>query len=782
MLQSVSRSGKVGLSLVLLLSLLLVAGAVFADWWTCLPSDAVAEYVGGQNCLQCHQAESQHWQGSHHDLAMDLATSETVLGDFDDATIEHQGITSRMFRDGERYMVSTEGPDGQIADFEVKYVFGVEPLQQYMVEFNRPAGMPNDEIAQLQVLRISWDTKKKQWFYLNPPDVTEKLKPDDPLHWTGSAQNWNHMCADCHSTNLQKNFDVATQTYHTTFSEIDVSCEACHGPGSHHVALASAKSLFWDRKQGFGLAKLKGEDSQPQLHACAPCHSRRSVVASDYHSGENYYDHYANELLAPDTYYCDGQALDEVYVFGSFIQSKMYQEGVRCTDCHNPHTTKVKFDDNRLCTSCHAHDPAKYDTPAHHRHNVGSKGALCVECHMTASPFMDVDLRRDHSMQIPRPEVSVALGTPNACTGCHLEKKNVASEKHESLVHYADWLRAVRDGDQEVRAEVHRVDQWATDTVDQWYGDLSKDPSKQRVEFAATLKNAWAAKPDADAALMQLATNRRAAPMIRASALNRLGFYPTAARAETSIRLLTDRDPQVRAAAVRNLADLPTREMLKYCLPLLDDPIRYVRIEAALTLAPQHRALTTQQERKLNTALDAYRAAMNRNADQASAHLALGILAERQEDYAVAEAAYRTAIRVQPGVTGPRGNLAALLDRQRKPLDAQRLRAEELQLLARDAEMAPGIALVQYRFGLASYLAGEFEAAETAIARAVELEPDSADYSLALALLYQKLERFEEAIPLVERIVKLQPDNQGFQNVLRDLRHQLATQMAGPKP
>lgn len=777
---SVTRAGKIGFSL-LLVSLLAV-GMVTLDWWSCLPADAVAEYVGGSNCVECHQAESELWHDSHHDLAMDRATPATVLGDFNDATLDHHGITSRMYQDGERFLVSTEGPDGNISEFEVKYVFGVEPLQQYMVEFDRTAGMPDSELARVQVLRLSWNTKQKKWFYLAPPDVDEKLAPDDPLHWTGSAQNWNHMCADCHSTNLKKNFDVATASYHTTFSDMDVSCEACHGPGSLHVKLASAKSLFWDRKRNYGLSQLKTASSQPQLHACAPCHSRRSVIAEEYHGGDNYYNHYANELLTPETYYCDGQALDEVYVFGSFLQSKMYREGVRCTDCHNPHTTKVKFTDNRLCTSCHAHDPAKYDTPAHHRHNVGSKGSLCIECHMPESPFMDVDLRRDHSMQIPRPDLSVELGTPNACTGCHLEDRTLAphttlpEEKQDDLRFYANWMRAARDGDSEVELEINRVNAWAAKTVLEWYGPRSSgtDNAKQRVDFAKTLHSGWQAAPDAGISLANLARNRRAAPIVRASALNQLGRYRPKLRLDVSLKQLKDSDPQVRAAAVRNLADLPRGDLIRYCAPLLDDSVRSVQIEAALTLADLSQgAFTPLQRNKFQAALESYRQAMLRNSDQASAHMALGILAERQQDIPAAVQAYETAIRVQPSVTGPRGNLAAIFERQRRVPEALKLRSEELVLLGRDARLAPEVASVQYRFGLSAYLAGNLGDAEVALSKAAELEPNTADFSLALALLYQKLERYSDALPYAQRVVKLQPANTGYRNVLQEIEAQI---------
>ena len=369
--------------------LILGGGVVLADWWVCLPDSTQATFVGRQACIDCHREANDAWQGSHHDLAMDVATPQTVLGDFNDAEFEQFGIRSRMFRRDGKYWVHTEGPDGAMTDFEVKWVFGVDPLQQYMVEFDRPADMPEHEIARVQVLRICWDTKRKEWFYLHPPDVRERLAPDDDLHWTGVAQRWNNMCADCHSTNLQKNYDVATNTYHTTFSEIDVSCETCHGPGSVHVELANAKSLFWDRKRGYGLARLK-DNAETLIQTCAPCHSRRSHVYPGFPPGGNYYDYYNNELLQRTTYHADGQILDEVYEYASFIQSKMYHKGIRCTDCHDPHKAKPKYTGNALCTSCHQHPAGKYDTPAHHFHQPDSTGAACVECHMPQTTYMEV--------------------------------------------------------------------------------------------------------------------------------------------------------------------------------------------------------------------------------------------------------------------------------------------------------------------------------------------------------------------------------------------------------
>ncbi|MDP7205941.1 MAG: multiheme c-type cytochrome, partial [Pirellulaceae bacterium] len=317
-----------GQRLYLLVGFVLLLGTLGSwlgyDWWSTLPVDLEPSYVGRSRCIECHQEQGDLWHGSHHDLAMDMATDQTVLGDFNNAELEHFGITSRMYRDADKFMVHTEGPGGEFENFEVQYVLGVEPLQQYMVELQPTEGLAEGEIGQLQVLRITWDTEAKQWYFQNPPDVHEKLRPGDDLHWTGIASRWNNSCADCHSTNLQKRYDDQQGVYHTTFSEIDVSCESCHGPGSTHVKLAESGSVFWDRHHGYGLAQLKGKEPGNEIQSCAPCHSHRRVVHPGFVPGESYHDHFSNAILAPSLYHDDGQIMEEVYVFGSFLQSKMY--------------------------------------------------------------------------------------------------------------------------------------------------------------------------------------------------------------------------------------------------------------------------------------------------------------------------------------------------------------------------------------------------------------------------------------------------------------------------
>jgi tetratricopeptide (TPR) repeat protein len=788
----------------------LALGLVAADWYFALPEDAVPHYVGRGACIECHAAQHAAYEGSHHDLAMDRATEATVLGDFNDAELEHHGIRSRMFRRDGKFFVHTEGPDGQMADFEVKYVFGVDPLQQYLVEFDRPADMPASEVARLQVLRLSWDTRQRRWFHLDPPDVHQRLDPSDELHWTGLAQRWNTMCADCHSTNLQRNYDVQRGQYHTTWSEIDVSCEACHGPASLHVQLARSKWLFWDRKRGYGLAQLKQASNWPQVQACAPCHSRRRVVAEGYHAGCNYYDYFANELLTAGTYHADGQILDEVYELGSFLQSKMFHKNIRCTDCHDPHSLKLKHPGNQVCTSCHQHPAGKYDGANHHRHAAGSPGAQCVNCHMPQTTYMELDPRRDHSLRVPRPDLSVQLGTPNACTGCHLRDavlpgaaggpaagNEAAWRQRDDLKEYADWLAAARRGDETARARLAEVDRWADATLAAWYGQ----ERKQDPHFAPALHAARQMQKGADVALRALLADRQQPAIARATAALELGAWLEGNEANLRAlrEALSDRDPQVRAAAILSVGPDPSSSTLSALARLLRDPARLVRTEAARALAQSGASgqLNPEEREAFHHALKECFAAAEVDRDRAAGHLTLGILYESLGQHDQAIEAYRTAIRIEPRSIGPRTNLAALYDRRWQeaqqqalrlvqtgnrqgaeqalaalgdlPLEIERLRGEELALLERDALLAPDNAVIQGRLGLARYLGGWAKEAEAALRTAALLAPRDPEPLFRLAIYYRDTGRPAWAAELAQRLTTLRPHSPTYAQLAAEL-------------
>jgi cytochrome c553 len=299
------------------------------------------EYVGRQACIDCHKNQYDLYVGSDHDMAMDIATEETVLGDFNDVTFNHFGVSSRFYKKAGKHYVYTEGPEGDYEEYEIKYTFGIRPLQQYLIEF--PGGA-------YQCLPLCWDTRPKEqggqhWFHIYD---NERILPSDILHWTRITQNWNYMCSECHSTNLRKNFDRFSETYNTTWSEIDVSCEACHGPGSEHVRWAEAadKGQAYPTTGFLGLAiRLKEvdgatwvfkepetgtaertipRDSTALVEMCARCHARRTLIHEEYVHNRSLLDTHMPSVLEEQLYYPDGQILEEVYVYGSFLQSKMY--------------------------------------------------------------------------------------------------------------------------------------------------------------------------------------------------------------------------------------------------------------------------------------------------------------------------------------------------------------------------------------------------------------------------------------------------------------------------
>ena len=514
----------------LALVLALVVGG--AAWWLsgtsrqAPPPQAAAEYVGASTCASCHAAEQKAWLGSHHELAMQEANAATVLGNFDGARFAHHGVESTFFKRDGKFVVRTDGPDGKLADFEIKYTFGVSPLQQYLIEF--PGG-------RYQALGIAWDARPKaeggqRWFHLYP---NEKIDHRDALHWTGLYQNWNLQCAACHSTNLKKGYDAAGNAYRTTFSEINVACEACHGPGSRHVEWAKKRQalVFALAGDGQGAARPEeplerglevragrtrasrsatGPPTMPLMNVCAACHARRSTIAESGRPGAPLEDTHRLALLTAPNYYADGQQREEVYVWGSFLQTRMHQRGVTCMDCHEPHASKLRAEGNALCLRCH--QAAAFDTEKHHFHKAGTAGAQCVECHMPARNYMVVDARRDHAIRVPRPDLSLSLGSPNACTQCH----------------------AGRDAG------------WAAAAMDRWYGKAWRD----RPQFGTALHAGATQGAKSLPALLALAGDPAFPPIVRASAATLAGPYVRPQHLPAARRLLGDFDPGVRIAAL----------------------------------------------------------------------------------------------------------------------------------------------------------------------------------------------------------------------------------------
>jgi predicted CXXCH cytochrome family protein len=373
--------------------------------------NAPLTFVGSTTCQSCHTKEFNDWKKSDHYLAMLHAHDTTVLGNFNNTSYTADGVTNRFFKKDGKFYINTQGEDGKNHDYEVLYVFGYFPLQQYLIAF--PGG-------RLQSTRISWDSREKKWFHQYGG---QKIHHKDWLHWTGNSQNWNTMCASCHSTNLQKNYDFQSDSYNTKWDEINVSCESCHGPGSkHNEFMNSPEYKRGERITNSGLAYAANPNPQQQLNTCAPCHARKSDLSQQVIPSSEILDNMVPQIISDEFYFADGQIDEEDYEFGSFAQSKMFHNNVRCSNCHNPHSGKLIATGNNLCLSCHQ---PKYNTKEHHFHAVNTEGAQCISCHMPVKTFMGNDHRRDHSFRIPRPDQSVVYKTPNTCTSCHKGKSDV---------------------------------------------------------------------------------------------------------------------------------------------------------------------------------------------------------------------------------------------------------------------------------------------------------------------------------------------------------------------
>ena len=707
-----------------------------------------AEFVGSEACASCHRAEHDAWKGSQHARAMQHATGESVRGDFGGKTFNYAGVRSTFSRRDSHFIVRTDGPDGKLADFEVKYTFGLEPLQQYLVEL--PGG-------RLQALSIAWDTRPagqggQRWFHLYPG---EKIDHRDELHWTRRSQNWNHMCADCHSTRVTKGYDPVADRYATGWAELTVGCEACHGPGSAHVAWARAqdridatkgltvvlddrRGVTWRFDPATGAVARSGQPGRDrEIEACAPCHARRAEIAEGHRAGDPLLEHYLPSLLTPDLYHADGQQRGEVYIWGSFLQSRMYREGVTCSDCHDAHTQKVRAEGNALCTRCHA--AARYDGRQHHFHEPASAAARCVSCHMPATSYMVVDPRRDHSLRVPRPDLSASLGVPNACNGCHRE----------------------------------RSASWAAEAVRRWYGRDARGFQG----FAQTFHDAGLGGPAASAALAELVSDGSQAPIARASALARLMGRAEPPAVAAALAGARDRSPLVRLAASSVAGSLPARERVAIAGPLLSDPLRAVRVEAAGALAGAPLDLLDPRDRAawLGAAAE-YVAAQRYAADRPEARTNLGSFHARLGRFDEAQAEFEAAIKLDREYVPAYVNAA----------DASRARGREdeaLRWLEVGLAAVPGSAALHHALGLARARRQEGAAALSSLRRATDLTPGNARYAYVYAVALNSFGRGSEAIEALERAAARWPTDRdilfALATVRRDAgRHEAAREAA----
>jgi Tfp pilus assembly protein PilF len=721
---------------------------------------ALPAYAGSQACAGCHKEAYEAWGGSDHAVAMQHADAQNVQADFENSKFTYAGNTSTFFKRDGKFFVNTDGPDGKLRDYEIKHTFGVRPLQQFLIEM--PGG-------RFQALSIAWDARPKErggqrWFHLYPQ---EDITHTDELHWTRPAHNWNFMCADCHSTDLRKNYDAASDSFKTRWAEISVGCEACHGPGSDHVSWAKSQSLplqkggqggfepkkkiplnppfskgenknlgftvrfderrgvTWNLNETTGNAvRSQARTTEREIEVCAQCHARRGQVAGGYAPGKPFLDHYRPAFLTSPLYHPDGQQRDEVYTWGSFLQSKMHASGVTCSDCHEPHSGKLRAEGNTLCASCHP--SGTYDTPEHHHHKNGGAGAACVSCHMPATTYMAVDPRHDHSLRVPRPDQSVQLGTPNACNACH------------------------RDRDA----------RWAAAQIQKWHGRAPQGFQR----FAGAFSAANTGAPDAQAQLRATAADASHPAIARATALAQLnGAIPHSVDALGAGA--KDRDPLLRLAALQSLANAPSDARLRIAAPLLSDPLRAIRIEAASVLAPvPAEQMKPEQRLAFDRAATEYVASQKYNADRAEARVNLGTFYGNRGDAAKAEEEFKAAIVLDQSFVPAYVNLADLYRALGRDAQSETILRDGLQI-------APKNATLHHALGLALVRLKRNDAGLDELERAAALEPGNARFAYVYGVALHSSGKTNEAIALLNKTLASHPNDRAVLEALASFYH-----------
>lgn len=669
-------------------------------------SQPSASYVGSETCVNCHQIEVEAWQGSHHDMAMRHATEESVLGNFNDQVFTFEGSPNRFYRKGGEYWVNIQGPDGQWHDYKISYTFAWKPLQQYMVEF---------EDGRVQLIPFAWDSRRKEeggqrWFHLYP-DTT----PTDEFYWTNTGQNWNFMCADCHSTNLQKNYDAKSNTYDTTWSEINVGCEACHGPSSEHVNAAkraenSGKPMTvgnhfgfdrdlsmavkeWVYKEGHSTLQPKEIIKTQQVQMCAQCHSRRTQLNEDAdHVNGSFLDKYRLSLVSQELYYHDGQIYDENYVYGSFLQSAMAEKGVTCTNCHDPHTAELKIPEEAVCAQCHL--ASEYTPEKHTFHLANTEASQCTTCHMPETTYMQVDPRRDHSWHVPRPDLSQHISTPNVCTSCHEDKTN----------------------------------KWANEALAEWFPNSNY---RNQQHFAVAFYADSIGHRGAPDALAYSSQDSTLSDIIRASALERNGGNSGQNTLVSLARAIKHESDMIRLGAVAGSSGYAFSDRWQILEPLLNDPVLSVRAEAAGALIRHYGEMNPLQRERIMPALQDYMDIQSFNADRGFGRTNLANVYRDLGEFDKAIASYEKAMEVEPYFENSYVNLA----------DLYRVQGREelaLQTLLRGIKAQPKSSALPYSAGLALLRTGDSQSANRYLKQAAESAERNPQYWYVYGLALEK--------------------------------------------
>lgn len=693
--------------------------------------------VSSLACSKCHQPEYEAWTRSHHAKANRDVIPEADAPAFADLSTATWAADFKFTTDATGHPVITQAiKGGETTEFQPAMRLAYDPLVQYLVEV---------EPGRFQTTDVAFDVHRHEWFSVYGE---EERNPGEWGHWQGRGMNWNSMCARCHTTAFQRNYDPVTDRYSSNWTEHGIGCVQCHHVMAGHEpggdALKNVDNVSSDRARS--------------METCAACHSRADSFTAAFVPGERYDDHFRLQLMDEAAmYYPDGQILDEVFVFGSFRHSKMHGAGVTCMDCHNPHSGALLLpqENNAICMQCHT-APGRDNAPpidpvAHSFHSADSTGNRCVECHMAETTYMQRDPRRDHGFIIPDPVLSEELGMPNSCNRCHDDQTT-----EWAIEHFEAWYGEKMAGSR------HRARARAVHAA--YEGDSDIVPELLELIASETV-SAW------KATLLSLADRLRPGdPSVIA----------------TARKLRNDEDPLVRAGAVRALgADSASLPMVEEAL---DDPIRHVRMDAAWVLSrdlPAEHPARKEFESYLDLARDQpgglYRVAQDAF-NRGNPAKAVPMLKQAME-WDPLSPQIPEVLGFIHNAQGQRWEAARALEKAAElavdngqlPLyaalawseagDLQRAESMLGEALRRDRTLMRA----WYNLGLLQAQTGRLEDAAVSLLEAERLAPSETDAPYALATVYLRLDRSDDAVSAARRVLSIDASHVLAQRLIQDV-------------
>ena len=673
-------------------------------------SPELSLYAGSQSCIECHSKFYQLWSTSRHGLAMQPYTPEFARTNL---TPQTQDVVIGKYRyradlnPKAGWVVETD-PKGKKKQYPILHALGGKNVYYFLTPLER---------GRLQTLPVAYDVRTRQWFDTAASGVRHfgSGPPEEPVHWQEWPYTFNTSCFNCHVSQLSSNYDLATDTYRTTWAEAGINCETCHGPSKEHNAVMQAAPKGQTPSD---LKIISVKKFTPEQHnaSCGSCHAKTSPLTTTFPPGERFFDHFDLATLENPDFYPDGRDLGENYTYTTWLMSPCVKAGkLDCLKCHTS-SGRYRFKDeakaNDACLPCHAERVAK---PTEHMHHPPDKPGVptrCISCHMPMTAFARMN-RSDHSMLPPAPAATLQFGSPNACNLCHKDKDAA----------------------------------WADQQVRQWRTRDYQAPLLQRAGLIdAARKRDWQKLPE----MLTYITSEKRDEVFAASLLRLTTAAPDEKVHPVLLQAIQDPSPLVRAAAAEALLVRPGKESYQALLTAAGDSYRLVRVRAAASLSRYPAAwLQGEDLDKVKKATDEYLASLTARPDQWSSHYNLGNYYLNRGEIRQALASYDTALKIEPRAAMVMVNAAMAYAQMGEKAQAEKSLVQAIKI-------APDNAAAHFNLGLLQAEQNRAKEAEQELKEAIRLDPKMAPAAYNLCILTAK-NRPKEALSWCRQAVALNP-------------------------